>query len=177
MMHTAKNMHQILSLSNDAYEEIFQEIDTNGLVEKKGIIYIWTNKNLKSRNLEIKVRDELGIKQKLLSQKEILELEPNLNPVFDTGIIYESAMHARDPHEILKQIFKLFLKRGGKFIQTNIKSIEQSKNDETIIRSENEEYKFEKSVVASGAFSKQFTDQLGEKIPLDNERGYHVHFK
>ena len=177
MMHTAKNMHQILSLSNDAYEEIFQEIDTNGLVEKKGIIYIWTNKNLKSRNLEIKVRDELGIKQKLLSQKELLELEPNLNPVFDAGIIYESAMHARDPHGILKQIFKLFLNRGGKFIQTNIKSIEQSKTDETIIRSENEEYKFEKSVVASGAFSKQFTDQLGEKIPLDTERGYHVHFK
>ena len=177
MMHTAKNMHQILSLSNDAYEEIFQEIDTNGLVEKKGIIYVWTNKNLKSRNLEIKVRDELGIKQKLLSQKEVLELEPNLNPVFDAGIIYESAMHARDPHGILKQIFKLFLNRGGKFIQTNIKSIEQPKTDETIIRSENEEYKFEKSVVASGAFSKQFTDQLGEKIPLDTERGYHVHFK
>jgi len=176
-MHTAKNMHQILSLSNDAYEEIFQEIDTKGLVEKKGIIYVWTNKNLKSRNLEIKVRDEFGIKQKLLSQKEVLKLEPNLNPVFDAGIIYESAMHARDPHGILKKIFKLFLNRGGKFIQTNIKSIEQSKNDETIIRSENEEYKFEKSVVASGAFSKQFTDQLGEKIPLDTERGYHVHFK
>ena len=35
MMHTAKNMHQILSLSNDAYEEVFQEIDTTGLVEKK----------------------------------------------------------------------------------------------------------------------------------------------
>ena len=32
-------------------------------------------------------------------------------------------------------------------------------------------------MVASGAFSKQFTDQLGEKIPLDTERGYHVHFK
>ena len=177
MMHTAKNMHQILSLSNDAYEEIFQEIDTKGLVEKKGIIYVWTNKNLKSRNLEIKVRDEFGIEQKLLSQKEVLKLEPNLNPVFDAGVIFEYAMHARDPHGILKKIFKLFLNRGGKFIQTNITSIEQSKKDETIIRSENEEYKFEKSVVASGAFSKQFTDQLGEKIPLDTERGYHVHFR
>ena len=44
MLHTAKYMHQILSLSNDAYEEIFQEIDISGLVEKKGIIYVWTNK-------------------------------------------------------------------------------------------------------------------------------------
>ncbi len=177
MLHTAKYMHQILSLSNDAYEEIFQEIDTTNLVEKKGIIYIWTNKNLKSRKLEIKVREDLGIKQKLLTKKEVLELEPNLSPVFDAGIIYESAMHARDPHGILKQIFKLFLKRGGNFIQTNITKIEQTKNDETTISSENEKYKFEKSVIASGAFSKKLTDQLGEKIPLDTERGYHVHFK
>ena len=28
------------------------------------------------------------------------------------------------------------------------------------------EYNFEKSVIASGAFSKNLTDQLGEKIPL-----------
>ena len=177
MMHTAKNMHQILNLSNDAYEEIFQEIDTTGLVEKKGIIYIWTNKNLKSRKLEIEVRKNLGIKQKLLTQKEVLKLEPNLKPVFDAGVIYETAMHARDPHGILKEIFKLFLKKGGKFIQTEIKSIEQSSENETVISAENEKYKFEKSVIASGAFSKKFTDLLGEKIPLDTERGYHVHFK
>ena len=177
MMHTAKYMHQILSLSNNAYEEIFQEIDINGLVEKKGIIYVWTNKNLKSRQLEIKVRNDLGIEQKLLSQKEVLALEPNLSPVFDAGVIYESAMHARDPHGILKKIFKLFLERGGKFIQTNVENLEQININETVIRSEKDEYKFEKTVIASGAFSKKLTDQLGENIPLDTERGYHVHFK
>ena len=176
-LYTAKYMHQTLNLSNDAYEEIFKEIDISNLVEKKGIIYIWTNKNLKSRNFEIKVRDDLGIKQKLLTQKEILELEPNLNPVFDAGVIYESAMHAKDPHGILKEIFKLFIKKGGKFIQENIKRLKQISEHETIIESETEKYKFEKSVIASGAFSKNLTDQLGEKIPLDTERGYHVHFK
>jgi D-amino-acid dehydrogenase len=106
-----------------------------------------------------------------------LKLEPNLHPVFDAGVIYESAMHAKDPHGILKQIFKLFLKRGGKFIQTNVENLEQININETIIRSDREEYKFEKIVVASGAFSKKLTDKLGENIPLDTERGYHVHFE
>jgi glycine/D-amino acid oxidase-like deaminating enzyme len=176
-LHTAKYMHQILNLSNDAYQEIFKEINISNLVEKKGIIYIWTNKNLKSRNFEIKVRNDLGIEQKLLTQKEVLELEPNLNPVFDAGVIYENAMHARDPHGILKEIFKLFIKKGGKFMQENIKSLKQDSANETIIKSETDEYRFEKSVIASGAFSKHLTDQLGENIPLDTERGYHVHFK
>ena len=40
MLHTAKYMHQILNQSMEAYEEIFQEIDTTNLVEKNGIIYI-----------------------------------------------------------------------------------------------------------------------------------------
>ncbi len=177
MMNTAKNMHQILNLSNDAYEEIFKEIDTSHLLEKKGIIYVWTNQNLKSRKLEIKVRNDLGIDQKLLTKEEILKLEPNLNPVFDAGLIYETAMHARSPHGILKEIFKLFLNKGGKFIQENVKSINQNTSNETIIKSENQTYTFEKSVIASGAHSKRFTDQLGENIPLDTERGYHVHFK
>ena len=38
-------------------------------------------------------------------------------------------------------------------------------------------FKFEKIVLACGAFSKKLTDQLGEKIPLDTERGYHIHYK
>ena len=177
MLHTAKYMHQILNLSMDAYQEVFQEIDMTNLVEKKGIIYIWTDQNLKSRNLEIKVREDLGIKQKLLSRDDILDLEPNLNPVFHGGVLYEDAMHARDPYGITKKIFELFIKYGGKFIKSNVQSIKQIADNKTSITTEEKKYEFEKSVIACGAFSKKLTDQLNEKIPLDTERGYHVHFK
>ncbi len=177
MLHTAKYMHQILNLSMNAYEEIFEEIDTSNLLEQKGIIYIWTNKNIKSRELEIKVRNDLGIKQKILNVKEILDLEPNLKPVFSGGCYYDYAYHARDPFGILKKIFELFLKKGGKYIKEDVKSLKQINESQTIIKTDTKEYKFEKSVVACGAFSKKITDQLGEKIPLDTERGYHIHFK
>ena len=117
MMHTAKYMNQILSPSLDAYDEILAEIDETNLVERKGIIYIWTNKNLKSRNLEIKVRNELKVKQKILNKNEILDLEPNLNPVFDGGAFYDYAYHAKDPLGITQELFKLFLKKRGKIYQ------------------------------------------------------------
>ena len=74
-------------------------------------------------------------------------------------------------------MFKLFIQRGGKFINENVESVKQPINNETLIKTDKKEYKFEKSVIACGAFSKKLTDQLGEKIPLDTERGYHVHFK
>ena len=73
--------------------------------------------------------------------------------------------------------FRLFLKKGGKFIKEDVQSLKQLDENQTLIKTATQEYKFEKSVIACGAFSKKLTDQLGEKIPLDTERGYHVHFK
>ena len=177
MMHTAKNMHQILDLALPAYDEIFDEIDDlEGLVENKGILYIWNDKDLKSRELEIKVREELGVEQQLVNKHEIHDLEPHIRPFYHAGVFYPYARHARNPKKILLKFFDLFMKKGGKFNKLNIKDIEFDGDKPTFI-TEAQRFVFDKAVIACGAFSKKLTDNLGEKIPLDTERGYHVHFK
>jgi len=40
-------MHQILDLALPAYDELFEEINLENLVENKGILYVWNDKNLK----------------------------------------------------------------------------------------------------------------------------------
>ena len=105
MKHTAKYMHQILNLSLPAFDELFDEIDVNNLIENNGILYVWNNQNLKSRNLEIKIRDELGVKQQVLNSKEIHDLEPNLKPFYHGGVFYDYARHARNPKKILVKLF------------------------------------------------------------------------
>ena len=176
MMHTAKNMHQILDLALPAYDELFDEVDIEGLVENKGILYIWNEKDLKSRELEINVRKELGVQQQLVNKKEIHDLEPNIKPFYHAGVYYPYARHARNPKKILLKFFDLFLKKGGQFKKSDVKSIDFH-DEKPILRTESEKYSFDKVVVACGAFSKKLTDNLDEKIPLDTERGYHVHFK
>jgi len=176
MMHTAKNMHQILDLALPAYDELFDEIELGGLVEKKGILYIWNDKSLKSRELEINVRNELGVDQQVVTPKEIHDLEPNIKPIYHGGVYYQHGRHARNPKKILLKLYDLFLKKGGKFLKMNIKDI--NFNDEKpVIKAETQSFLFDKIVIACGSFSKRLTDNLDEKIPLDTERGYHVHFK
>ena len=97
MMNTAKNMHQILNLALPAFDELFEEIDINGLVENKGVMYIWDDQNLKSREIEINIRKELGIEQQILSPKEIHDLEPNIKPFYHGGVFYNYARHTRNP--------------------------------------------------------------------------------
>jgi len=177
MMHTAKYMHQILDLALPAYDELFEDIDISGLVENKGIMYFWTDKDLKSRELEINIRKELGVKQQLLSPHEIHDLEPHIKKIYHGGILYPEAKHARNPKKILLKLIDLFIKRGGKLEKKNISSISFTADNKPVIKTDINFYTFDKAVIACGAFSKKITDQLNEKIPLDTERGYHVHFK
>ena len=58
----------------------------------------------------------------------------------------------------------------------NIKDINFDE-EKPVIKTETQSFLFDKIVIACGAFSKRLTDNLDEKIPLDTERGYHVHFK
>jgi len=176
MMHTAKNMHQILDLALPAYDELFNEIDLEGLVEKKGILYIWNDQNLKSREIEINVRNELGVDQQAVTPKEIHDLEPNIKPIYHGGVYYQYGRHARNPKKILLKLFELFLKKGGRFLKMNVKGINFDE-DKPIIKTETQSFFFDRLVITCGAFSKKFTDEFNENIPLDTERGYHVHFK
>ena len=176
MMHTAKNMHQILDLALPAYDELFDEIDLEGLVEKKGILYVWNDQSLKSRDLEIRVRNELGVDQQVVTPKEIHDLEPHLKPFYHGGVYYQYGRHARNPKRILLKLFDLFLKKGGKFLKINVQDINFD-SEKPVIKTEAQRFIFDKLVIACGAFSKRLTDNLNEKIPLDTERGYHVHFK
>ena len=177
MLHTTKYMHQILDLALPAYDELFEDINVSELVESKGIIYFWTNKDLKSRELEINMRKELGVKQQLLTPHEIHDLEPHIKQIYHGGVLYPNARHTRNPKKVLLKLFDLFIKKGGHFEKQNVQSISFTTDNKPVIKTNLNSYNFDKAVIACGAFSKKITDQLGEKIPLDTERGYHVHFK
>ena len=56
---------------------------------------------MKSRELEISIRDQLGVKQQLLKPHEIHDLEPNIKKIYHGGVLYPNARHAKNPGKIL----------------------------------------------------------------------------
>ena len=107
----------------------------------------------------MKVRNDLGVKQKLITRSEILDLEPNLQPIFDAGVLFDYAWHARDPYAISKKLFDLYIKKGGKFIKENVTHINQTSSNETMIKTEHKEHTFEKTVVGASDFDTPIEDQ------------------
>ena len=172
MRNTAEKMNDLLVFSIVEYEKIFKDIGTEDLVEQKGALYIYGRDNKKRVNESNLLREELKIKQHLLTKHEVHDLEPNLNPIYEGGIYFPNSLHARNPKKISDKIFSKCLEMGATFIKDEILTIQKNK-----IKSTNKDYNFEHLLITAGAFSRKFTDQLGETIPLETERGYHVHFK
>ena len=172
MVATAEKMNALLVHSIAEYEQIFLDIGASDLVERTGVIYIYNDANNERVQESIRLRDYLKVKQVLLSKSDVHDMEPNLNPVYEGGIFFPTALHTRNPKKISDKIFNKCLELGATFIRDDIKHIVHSK-----LKSDSQEYAFDQLLIAAGAFSKQFTDQLGEDIPLETERGYHVHFK
>ena len=153
MMHTAKYMHQLLDIALPAFDELFEDIDIEGLVEKKGILYIWDKTNLKSRELEINMRKEIGVEQQVVTPKEIHDLEPNIKPFYHGGVYYNYARHATNPKKLLLKLFDLFIQKDGKFLKLNVNDLDFDE-DKPVVRSEAQRFIFDKLVICCGAFSK-----------------------
>ena len=58
------------------------------------------------------------------------------------------------------------IKKGGVFQKKNVEEISFSFDEKPIVKTNLNFYKFDKLVIACGAFSKKLTDQANEKIPL-----------
>ena len=71
MMHTAKNMHQILDLALPAFDELFDDVDIGGLVENKGIMYFWNEQNVHTKVLLVE------------AEKKITKLEEDVEKLKD----------------------------------------------------------------------------------------------
>src|SRR5690625_7573845 len=66
-----------------------------------------------------------------------------------------------------------FIRNGGQFKKTKVLGIRPN-GGTTVLNTSTGEITTQKTVIAAGAFSAQLTEQLGDKIPLQQERGYHL---
>src|SRR5690625_4204404 len=79
----------------------------------------------------------------------------------------------RDPQGFTQAIFMSFMRNGGQFKKAKVRGIRPNGSN-VILNTSVGEITAAKVVIAAGAFSAQLTEQLGDKIPLQQERGYHL---
>jgi len=166
----------ILKSASVSYDEIFSDVEVSNYIRNEEAIYLYKNEiaYLKAKRANA-IRKKNGVEIKILSQNDVLDLEPNLARVFHNGQLFIGSRHTSNPSAISKKIFESFINNGGIFKKQNVTNITP---EETLVslNYNNNNYNFDKVVICAGSWSNNLTKKFGENFPLDTERGYHVMF-
>ena len=174
--YISSSLCNLLNNASVSYDEIFSDVNVSNYIKNEEALYLYQNVNefLNAKKTNI-IREKNGVQIRILSKKDILEMEPNLAPVFYNGQLFVGSRHTTNPQEISNKIFESFINNGGKFYKKSVKNI--LPDDEGVkLYYEEATHKFDKLVLCAGAWSKVLTKTFGDNFPLDTERGYHVLF-
>jgi D-amino-acid dehydrogenase len=159
------------------YRTLLEMADADHLVLRNGLLYLFGSPESYAHGRpEIELRLRHGMQLEEVSAKEIADLEPNLAPIYHRGILFPGATHLRSPLALVERFAQAFVQRGGTLIRDEARAIERNDNDGIVVRSSGAPLAADCVVVAAGAWSRPFARQVGDRIPLDTERGHHVMF-
>ncbi|MDC0056752.1 FAD-binding oxidoreductase [Alphaproteobacteria bacterium] len=175
--HIAKSLSSFSSHAGLAYEEIFDDVNVSGNVVHKEPILLYETKELFEKNKHTLIlRKKNGVHFTVINKEDIAEIEPHLEAIYYNGLVLKGESFTKSPLLITQRIFDNFIKKGGCFIKSKIKSIVNKNNSLSLIY-EAKEQEFDKIVVAAGAWSNILARTIGDDFPLDAERGYHIIFE
>ena len=116
-----------------------------------------------------------GYEMKRLSGNEARELEPALGPNVHCGVFHGGWYFVTNPERVVKSIAAEVVKNGGTILADDVVSLTRSGNRVTALELKaGGTHKVDRLVVCAGAYSHLLAKQLGEKVLLEAERGYHM---
>jgi D-amino-acid dehydrogenase len=121
------------------------------------------------------LRREQGFVGVPMDRTALLANDPALGDRYHFGCKMQDHGHIADPGGYVKALARHFESQGGHLVQANVKDL-RPVNEGTEVVLEGGAEKYDRVVIAGGAWSARLAESLGHKIPLETERGYHIHY-
>jgi D-amino-acid dehydrogenase len=165
----------LMALSRDALERQVAATDGEALLQREGQLRLFQGPRAyaASRGYWDACRAH-GIRFDLLeSPGAIAEIQPGLSPHFTHAGHTPDWINTRDPDAWRAHLHAAFLARGGRFARHDARALRPGE-DRVSVEGEAGRLTAAAVVVAAGAWSRPLAASLGDRIPLDTERGYNT---
>ncbi|MCZ6641141.1 MAG: FAD-binding oxidoreductase [Gammaproteobacteria bacterium] len=176
VQQNAHNLHALTRRAIDGWRRLTENTDLARLLKEGGWLKVYESERSFEATYNARVlMDEIGSPYDILAAGDIQDLEPQLAPIFDHGILLRDILKIDNPGRIVQGMVDLFVNRGGVYEQFEVRTI---RIEGEIIKLQNTggSKSADKVIVAAGAWSGPLAKQLGDVVPLDTERGYHLMF-
>ncbi|WP_292455981.1 FAD-binding oxidoreductase [Mesorhizobium sp.] len=119
-------------------------------------------------------RERFGIGFRHVEGEELAALQPGLSPRFTKGTFVPGWKTVADPKLLGKAVWAYAQSKGARFEMARIGQVAADQDGATLTLADGTTRQARHLVVAAGAWSHLLAKQLGDRIPLETERGYNT---
>lgn len=168
---------QLMTLSRAALERLIARVDGEPLMRREGQLQVYEGAAEYRASLPAwELRRQHGIAFDLLeSPGAIAEIQPGLAPRFTHAGYTPDWMNTVDPKLWTEHLAACFRAAGGVIDTVEIRSLAQE-GERVVLSTPSGSLHADQVVVAAGAWSHHLARTLGDRIPLETERGYNTTF-
>lgn len=165
----------LMALARTETEALIDRTAGHELIQRDGQLQLYEGDAQYRASLPAwQARKVHGIRFDLLDRPEaIAEIQPGLHPRFTHAGFTPDWYNTVDPAKWLAHLAACFRMAGGKIETAEIRAL-TPKDDEVTLVTANGEITARQVVLAAGAFSHRLAATLGDRIPLETERGYNT---
>jgi D-amino-acid dehydrogenase len=173
----ADALHPLVTRAYDAHRELITLARAEDLVRPAGWLKVFeTEAGFAGTQYERDVMGARGVRYDVLGPDDIRQLEPSLARRYVKGLFQPDSAFVASPHQLVQAYFTQYQQLGGTIAQERLRGV-QPIDGGVRLDCELGFRRFDAVVIAAGAWSKELARQVGDRIPLDTERGYHLNIE
>ena len=176
MKRCAGALRPLLAPVFDAYKPIVERAEAQELIRREGIVYVYNSeKDFLAAKPADDDRRRLGAILDDLSRPEIEKFAPELGPEFRWGTLAPENGYTINPSRLTKMLATSVAEHGGTHIQADVTDLKPQADGVTLVlKGQTGDFHADAVLVCAGAWSHFLAAKVGDKVPLETQRGYHV---
>lgn len=172
---SARGLRPLLENAPLLHAKLAEEAGVSHLVERAGVLHVYPSREaFEADGLAWAVRRKVGIEWLELDGDELRQREPALHPRYRFAAMVEEAGRCLDPGAYVAALVALAETRGATLIRTRATGFRLDGGRLAAVLTEGGEITCDAAVISSGIRSKPLAASLGDRLPLETERGYHA---
>jgi D-amino-acid dehydrogenase len=172
---TARALRPLLVDAPALHKKLAEEAGVGDLIERQGLMHVYPSRAaFDADSLGWNIRKRVGINWLELSADEMRQREPDLDPRYQFGVLVEEAGRCRDPGGYVAALAQHAAALGAELLVARASGLRLDGGKLKAVLTDQGEVACDAAVIAAGAHSKPLAASIGDRLPLETERGYHV---
>lgn len=174
--HASTALHRLHSLTHECYRPILEFANATHLIRKTGALTAYETEaafELSKSGWALRARH--GVAYEILDSADIRELVPALNEHIRHAVLQRDHGYVVDPFALVTRLFEAACRNGASYRAGNVIGIGKHHERIGVQLESGETLQSDYVVIAAGAASAELLSSIGLTVPLERQRGYHLH--